>query len=248
MARAVGVAEGPQRRGGPGPNLDGPPHGHRLRDLFHLDRYRAQVEARTRERQLAILASGDEQQIVDHFRGAVELPLHGDERFAYFRVGASFRRRPLHLRAQVGDGRAQLVARVGREGLQRAVAAVHPLEHAIDRVGELGDLRLTGRAPDALAELGRADRARLGRNPTEWLQRVAHRLPPAFTVVRVITTCPPMPTSCSASAAGITPPALPPVESVYAPTSDCTTSAECSRDRRSTASAARANDATTSRA
>src|SRR6266545_3800755 len=72
-------------------------------------------------------------------------------------------------------------------------------------------------------------------------------MPPAFVVVRVMTTWPPMPTSWSASADGITPPgAL--VESRYAPSSDWMTSAECSSELRSAISAAAANRRTTTRA
>src|SRR6266571_3335756 len=72
-------------------------------------------------------------------------------------------------------------------------------------------------------------------------------MPPAFVVVRVMTTWPPMPSSWSASADGITPPgAL--VESRYAPSSDWMTSAECSSELRSAISAAAPNRRTTTRA
>src|SRR5438445_460878 len=72
-------------------------------------------------------------------------------------------------------------------------------------------------------------------------------MPPALVVVRVITTWPPMPTSWSAKAVGMTPPG-PCVESLYAPSNDSMTSAECSSERRSTPSAAMAKETATSRA
>src|SRR2546430_9881736 len=37
---------------------------------------------------------------------------------------------------------SQLVTRVRRERLQGAMRTIHPLEHAVDAVGQLGDFRL----------------------------------------------------------------------------------------------------------
>ena len=54
--------------------------------------------------------------------------------------------------------------------------AVHPLEHAVDRVRELGDFRVARRAGEPCAQLRRADGARLGGDALERAQRAGDRL------------------------------------------------------------------------
>jgi hypothetical protein len=123
---------------------------------------------------LSVFSARDEQQLIYHLRRALELALHGFERLPYLRLGAPVGRRPLHLGAQVRERRAQLVARVGGEGLERAMRAVHAPEHAVDAVGELADLGLTCGTPDALAELCRSDCPCLRGHELEWSQGVRH--------------------------------------------------------------------------
>src|SRR3989442_9489550 len=72
--------------------------------------------------------------------------------------------------------RAQLVARVWREGLEGAMRPVYALEHAIDAVRESGSFRLSGGAHEPRPQLRRADRARFSRDSLEWLQRRVDRL------------------------------------------------------------------------
>ena len=129
--------------------------GHCFRDLSDLVHDRGQVKRAMCQGELAILAAGDEEQLLDEFRRAVESSLHRGEGIADLGVCPAVRGSPLHLCAQVRQGRAQLVTCVRCEGLQRAVRAIHPLEHPVDAVRQIGDLRLPGGTREPSAELGR---------------------------------------------------------------------------------------------
>ena len=68
------------------------------------------------------------------------------------------------------------MTRIRREGLQRAVCAVDTLQHAIDAVRELSDLRLLRRTRQTSAELRWSDRPRLTGDALERPQRRVDRL------------------------------------------------------------------------
>lgn len=177
MPRAIGIAQGED--GGVRCSLGDPQaftERHRFRDFADLVDHGREIERRARQRDLAILATRNEQQLFHEFGGPVELVLDGGERVLHLRLGATVLLRPLHLRPQMRERCAQLVARIGGEGLQRPVRAIDALEHAVDAVGERRDFGLPGRTGKAGAQFGWADRARFAGHALERLQRRADRL------------------------------------------------------------------------
>ena len=116
-----------------------------------------QVKRGMRQRELTILAAGDEEQLLDELGRAVDPALHRGEGIPDLGLGPALGGSPLHLRAQVRQGRTQLVTCVRCKGLQRAVRAIHPLEHPVDAVCQIGDFRLPGGTREPCAELGRSD-------------------------------------------------------------------------------------------
>src|SRR6266705_1287747 len=130
--------------------------------------------------ELAILPAGEEQ-LFDELRRAVESSLHRAEGVADLGLRPAVRRSPLHLRAQVRQGRAQLVTRVGRERLQRAMRAIYALEHTVNAVGERGHLGLPGGTGETGAQLRWSDRAGLGGDA---LQRPESRIDRRLSTAR----------------------------------------------------------------
>ncbi len=152
------------------------PNRHCLCYLTHLFYHSGQIERRVRQRQLPIFPARDQQQLFYELRRAVELALHRGERLADLGFRAPVFGRPLHLRAQMGEGRAELVARVCREGLEGAMRPVDALEHAIDAVRELRHFSLSGGTHEPRPQLRGANRARFSRDSFEWLQCRVDRL------------------------------------------------------------------------
>ena len=176
MTRPAGVPDRPQRFQGGGGHCEVSIERHRIGDFFDLAHHRRQVERHARQREPAILPAGDEQQLLDQLRRALELALHRHQGVPDLGLGASLGQGPLDVGTQQGERGAQLVTRVGSEGFERPVRAIDALEHAVDAVGELRHFRLACGAGEALAELRGTDGACLRGHPLERRQGCGDRL------------------------------------------------------------------------
>ena len=77
--------------------------GHCFRDLSHLFDNGGQVKRSVRQGELPVFPAGDEQELFYEFGCSLDPPFHRRESIPNLGLRATVLRRPLHLRAQVGE-------------------------------------------------------------------------------------------------------------------------------------------------
>ena len=129
--------------------------------------------------ELALVGSGQGQQVVDHGPHRLDLLVHARERLSCFGREAGLAQVDLQLRAHHREGRSELVRGVGDEATLIRDPTLQSLQHAVHRHGEVMDLVGGGRHVDAFIEMFDADLAGFVRDPRHGRQGGAREPPPA---------------------------------------------------------------------